>query len=103
MESMGIRKGWTWGIIHTRGTEVVPSLIAFIAETKEVLHSTAKPQPVFSVVKAGDCFGKDPCTDTGYAFDDIVCVVIVSTFALLRINSAKQSFPHKQSVPSDNG
>ncbi|OOP57717.1 MAG: hypothetical protein AYP45_01695 [Candidatus Brocadia carolinensis] len=25
----------------------------------------------FSVVKAGDCFGKDPRNDIGYAFDDI--------------------------------
>ncbi|OOP56296.1 MAG: hypothetical protein AYP45_09540 [Candidatus Brocadia carolinensis] len=55
----------------------------------------------FPVVKAGDCFGRDPRNDTGYAFDDIWYVVIMSTFALLRVNSAKQSFSRKQSVPPD--
>ncbi|OOP55467.1 MAG: hypothetical protein AYP45_14565 [Candidatus Brocadia carolinensis] len=38
----------------------------------------------FSVVKAGDCFGKDPRNDNGYAFEDILYVVIAS--------KAKQSF-----------
>ncbi|UJS19868.1 MAG: hypothetical protein L3J18_13310 [Candidatus Brocadia sp.] len=49
----------------------------------------------FTVVKAGDCFGQDPRNDTGYAFDDIRYVVIAS--------KAKQSFPRKQTVPSDKG
>ncbi|OOP55072.1 MAG: hypothetical protein AYP45_16885 [Candidatus Brocadia carolinensis] len=58
------------------------------------IHSAAKPHQ-FSVVKAGDCFGKTPRNDTGYAFADVLYVVIASTFALLRVNSAKQSFSHK--------
>jgi len=49
----------------------------------------------FSSVKAGDCFGKDPRNDTGYAFNDIWYVVIAS--------EAKQSSSHKQAVPPDKG
>jgi len=48
-----------------------------------------------SIVKVGDCFGKDPRNDTGYDFDDTLCVVIAS--------KAKQSFSYKQSVPPDKG
>ncbi|OOP55341.1 MAG: hypothetical protein AYP45_14900 [Candidatus Brocadia carolinensis] len=45
----------------------------------------------FSVVKAGDCFGKDPRNDTGYA---------LMTYGALSLQ-VKQSFSHKQSVPHD--
>ncbi|OOP56438.1 MAG: hypothetical protein AYP45_09145 [Candidatus Brocadia carolinensis] len=58
-------------------------------------HIAQHSRTQFSVVKAGDCFGKDPRNDTGYAFDDIWCVVIAS--------EAKQSFSHEQSVPPDKG
>ncbi len=49
----------------------------------------------FSVVESGDCFGKDPRNDTGYALDGILYVVIAS--------KAKQSFSHKLTVSPDKG
>ncbi|OOP57725.1 MAG: hypothetical protein AYP45_01745 [Candidatus Brocadia carolinensis] len=69
---------------------------------RRMLTLTQRSSSQCSVMKAGDCFGKDPRNDTDGAFDDIWYVVIAGTFALLRVNSAKQSFSHKQFMPSDN-
>ncbi|MCC6324601.1 MAG: hypothetical protein IT420_02970 [Candidatus Brocadia sp.] len=52
------------------------------------LHSIAQhSRNQVLVVKAGDCFGRDPRNDTGYVFDDIRYIVIAS--------EAKQSFSYK--------
>ncbi|OOP56767.1 MAG: hypothetical protein AYP45_07045 [Candidatus Brocadia carolinensis] len=61
----------------------------------EILYLTQRSRNQFSVVKAGDCFGKDPRNDTGKALDNKLCVVIAS--------EAKQSLSHKQSIPPDKG
>ena len=55
------------------------------------------------MVLKGDCFGKNPRNDTDHAFDGTLHVVIASTFDLLSVNSAKQSFTHKKTVPPEKG